>query len=50
MAVLIFMTHACLGWAKLMLAPPFGIPKKHQCCVKFYGYLIFSVIGLTYIS
>ena len=41
---------ACLGWAKLTLAPPFGIPKKHQCCVKFYGYLILWVIGLTYIS
>ena len=50
MAVLIFMTHACLGWGKLTLAPSFGIPKKHQCCVKFYGYLIFFVIGLTYIS
>eukprot|EP00450_Noctiluca_scintillans_P029453 CAMPEP_0194549464 /NCGR_PEP_ID=MMETSP0253-20130528/95220_1 /TAXON_ID=2966 /ORGANISM="Noctiluca scintillans" /LENGTH=399 /DNA_ID=CAMNT_0039396893 /DNA_START=22 /DNA_END=1219 /DNA_ORIENTATION=- len=41
MAVVIFMTHACLGWGKLTLAPSFGIPKKHQCCVKFYGYLIF---------
>merc|ERR1712136_386970 len=50
MAVLIFMTHACLGWGKLTLAPSFGIPKKHQCCVKFYGYLIFWVIGLIYIS
>ena len=50
MAVVIFMTHACVGWRKLTLAPSFGIPKKHQCCVKFYGYLIFWVIGLIYIS
>ena len=49
MAVVIFMTHACLGWGTLTLAPSFGIPKELQCCVKFYGYLIFWVIGLTYI-
>ena len=49
MAVVIFMTHACLGWGTLTLAPSVGIPKELQCCVKFYGYLIFWVVGLTYI-
>ena len=45
----VIMTHACLGWGKLTLAPSLGIPKK-QCCVKFHGYLIFGVTELIYIS
>ena len=28
MAVVIFMTHACLGWGKLTLAPSSGIPQE----------------------
>ena len=35
MAVVIFMTHACLGWVTLTLAPSFGIPKERQCSVQF---------------
>ena len=41
MAVVIFMTHACLGWRQLTLAQSLKILKEHQCCVKFHGYLIF---------
>merc|ERR1712013_40031 len=49
-AVLIFVSHACLGWQKLTLAPSFGVPKRHQGIVALIGYLIFAVIGLIYIS
>jgi hypothetical protein len=49
-SVLIFMLHACLGWKKVVTAPAMGIPKLHQPRVNVYGYVIFLVLGLIYIS
>jgi len=46
--VLIFMTHACLGWKKV--TPSLGIPKLHQDRVVKLGYIIFFVIGFIYLS
>merc|ERR550537_307503 len=47
-SVCVFMTHACLGWAKV--TPVLGIPKKHIPMVEKYGYAIFIVLGVIYIS
>merc|ERR1712054_695952 len=46
--VVIFMTHACLGWKKV--TPALGIPKMHHKRVEVYGYIIFITLGLIYIS
>jgi len=46
--VVIFMTHACLGWKKV--TPALGIPKMHHPKVEKLGYLIFLVIGGIYLS
>merc|ERR1712232_939957 len=42
-SVLIFMTHACLGWKKVV--PVLGIPQGHVERVNTLGYIIFLVIG-----
>jgi succinate dehydrogenase hydrophobic anchor subunit/predicted heme/steroid binding protein len=47
-AVLVFMTHACIGWKKVR--PALGIPKGHHKRVEVYGYMIFITLGLIYIS
>merc|ERR1711972_641845 len=47
-SVVIFMTHACLGWKKV--TPVLGIPKLHIPRVEIYGYLIFITLGAIYIS
>merc|ERR1712151_377794 len=47
-SVLIFMIHACLGWAKVV--PALGIPKGHHKRVNIIGYLIFFALGAIYIS
>ncbi|KAL9139005.1 succinate dehydrogenaase [Amphidinium carterae] len=47
-AVLVFMTHACLGWQKAI--PVLGIPKGHHKRVSYLGYAIFIFIGSIYIS
>jgi len=47
-SVVVFMTHACLGWEKV--TPVLGIPKGHYANVKRIGYGIFFVIGAIYIS
>merc|ERR1712226_243437 len=46
--VCIFMSHACLGWKKVV--PVLGIPKLHVSHVEKFGYAIFFVIGFIYIS
>merc|ERR1719298_218030 len=48
--VVIFMSHACLGWSKVTGAPAMGIPKLHQERVKKLGYIIFALIGTIYLS
>merc|ERR1712207_89988 len=47
-SVVIFMTHACLGWKKV--TPVLGIPKGHISKVETIGYIIFITLGLIYIS
>merc|ERR1711953_1451653 len=47
-SVLVFMTHACLGWQKV--TPALGIPNGHIKRVNVYGYLIFLVLGAVYLS
>jgi hypothetical protein len=47
-SVCVFMTHACLGWQKV--TPVLGVPKKHIPMVEKYGYAIFIVLGVIYIS
>jgi len=52
-SVLIFVTHACLGWAKVTLggtASPLGIPKGHYKCVNLIGIMIFVTLGAIYVS
>jgi succinate dehydrogenase/fumarate reductase cytochrome b subunit len=46
----VFVFHACFGWKKVISAPAMGIPKGHQERVKWIGYVIFWVLGITYIS
>merc|ERR1739845_127012 len=49
--VFVFMTHASLGWKQIVRVKPcLGIPKDHIRHVEIYGFLIFFVIGLIYIS
>jgi len=47
-AVVVFMTHACIGWKKV--TPALGIPKGHHKRVEAYGYIIMLVLGAIYIS
>merc|ERR1711988_1482750 len=47
-SVLVFMAHACLGWAKVV--PALGIPMGHHKRMNIIGYVIFIVLGLIYIS
>merc|ERR1712050_523841 len=47
-SVVIFMTHACLGWKKV--TPVLGIPRGHIAKVETIGYLIFVTLGAIYIS
>merc|ERR1712151_285542 len=47
-SVVIFMTHACLGWKKV--TPVLGIPRGHIGRVEKIGYLIFLTLGAIYIS
>jgi hypothetical protein len=49
-AVLVFMTHAILGWAKVITAPAMGIPKLHQKRVNWIGIAIFVTLGGIYMS
>jgi len=47
-SVVVFMTHACLGWQKV--TPVLGIPKLHIPKVEKAGYAIFLTLGVIYIS
>merc|ERR1712045_766039 len=46
-SVLIFMTHACLGWKKVT---PVLVPKRHVSKSEHIGFAIIIVIGLVYLS
>jgi len=47
-AVLVFVTHVCLGWEKLVPAPSFDIPKGLQSKVILTGKIVFWTVGLIY--
>jgi hypothetical protein len=49
-STLVFATHACLGWKKLVTAPSFGIPKGHMKRVTTFGYAIFVFVAAAYVS
>jgi len=50
LCVFVFMFHACYGWEKCIKAPAMDIPKGHINRIKKIGYVIFWVLGVTYIS
>jgi hypothetical protein len=47
-SVVVFVTHACLGWKKV--TPVLGVPKMHIQKVEKVGYAIFAVLGVIYVS
>merc|ERR1712110_1340178 len=47
-SVITFVTHGCLGWAKV--TPALGIPRGHHKRVEKIGYAIFITLGLIYTS
>jgi hypothetical protein len=47
-SVVVFVTHACLGWKKV--TPVLGVPKMHIAKVEKVGYAIFLVLGVIYVS
>merc|ERR1719461_1463121 len=46
-SVLIFITHACLGWKKVT---PVLVPKRHVSKSEHIGFALIIVIGLIYLS
>jgi hypothetical protein len=50
LAVLIFGTHMCLGWAKVIPAGQLGIPREYHDVINKFGYTLCVCIMLTYIS
>merc|ERR1719195_999511 len=46
-SVLIFITHACLGWKKVT---PVLVPKRHVSKSEHIGYALIIVVGLIYLS
>merc|ERR1719367_403547 len=46
-SVLIFITHACLGWKKVT---PVLVPKRYVSKSEHIGYALIIVIGLIYLS
>jgi len=49
-SVVVFMVHASLGWNKCVATPKFGIPQGHQRLVRWFGWVIFWVLGAIYLS
>jgi len=46
-AVVVFMTHACLGWKKVT---PVLVPKRHVQKSEHIGFALIIVVGLIYLS
>jgi succinate dehydrogenase hydrophobic anchor subunit len=46
-SVLVFITHACLGWKKVT---PVLVPKRHVSKSEHIGYALIIVVGLIYLS
>merc|ERR1719230_967897 len=49
-AVIIFSTHTCLGWAKVVTAPALEIGKRHQTKAAHIGYIWTGFVAMIYIS
>ena len=49
-AVIIFSTHMCLGWQKVVPAPALEIPKKYHGKAIHMGYIFTIFIALVYAS
>jgi len=50
MAVIIFSTHMCLGWQKVVPAPALEIPKKYHSKATHMGYIFTMFIAMVYMS
>merc|ERR1711997_1203567 len=49
-SVVIFTTHMCLGWQKVVPAPALDIPKRYHNKATHIGYVMTAFIALIYIS
>merc|ERR1712032_1410831 len=49
-AVLIFCTHLCLGWQKVVPAPALDIPKRYHKKAIHIGYVMTAFVALIYVS
>merc|ERR1719356_659807 len=49
-SVVIFTTHMCLGWQKVVPAPALDIPKRYHNKAIHVGYVMTIFIALVYIS
>jgi hypothetical protein len=49
-AVVIFTTHMCLGWQKVVPAPALGIPKRYHAKATHIGYIMTAFISAIYFS
>merc|ERR1712051_1002205 len=49
-SVVIFTTHMCLGWQKVVPAPALDIPKRYHSKAIHIGYVMTAFIALIYVS
>merc|ERR1712051_971210 len=49
-SVIIFTTHMCLGWQKVVPAPSLDIPKRYHSKAIHVGYVMTAFIALIYVS
>merc|ERR1712087_921370 len=49
-SVVIFTTHTCLGWAKVVPAPSLDIPKRYHAKATHIGYVMTAFIAFIYAS
>merc|ERR1712003_266088 len=49
-SVVIFTTHMCLGWQKVVPAPALDIPKRYHSKAIHIGYIMTAFISLIYAS
>jgi hypothetical protein len=49
-AVIMFCTHMCLGWQKVVPAPALDIPKRYHSKATHIGYVLTAFIALIYFS
>jgi predicted heme/steroid binding protein len=49
-SVVIFTTHTCLGWQKVVPAPALGVPKRYHAKATHVGYAMTAFIALIYAS